>query len=196
MTNQIQAGDRVRDPLDAPDSPRRTVQRVSRDGKTVYMTDGGEMAAEECTDVLLPGESETYEPPKKTIDIGGVIVESPDIEATVKAAEATKPLDEALGKHAEVKAAERKMETDPRPVYKGWSYPQLKAAFDKVADPDDWRGPIELRCGGEAVQAIVAAIEFFTATEPEVTYNPAAKMGITPFVIRSEGYRAGPAGDR
>lgn len=131
----------------------------------------------------------------KRIDIGGVIVESPDIEATVKAAEERKPLDEVLGKHEEILEAERKMETDPKPIYQGFSYPQLKEVFDKAADPDDWRGPIELRCAGEAVTVIVAAIQFFTATEPTVEYSPAAKMGTMPFVIRSEGYRAGPAGD-
>ena len=52
-TNDIEIGDRVRDPLDGQ---WRCITRI--DGNTVYMDDGGVMSRRECTDVLLPGESE------------------------------------------------------------------------------------------------------------------------------------------
>lgn len=80
---------------------------------------------------------------------------------------------------------------DPKPVHRGYNYAQLKQAFDSVSDPQDWKGPIAAVMGGEAVNVVVAAIQFFTATEPKVSYNP--KTG--QFVVESIGYRAGPAGD-
>lgn len=78
-------------------------------------------------------------------------------------------------------------------VYKGYTREALDLAFGKVHDPDDWKAPILARVAGEDVQLTVAAIEFFTATNPQVTYNH--RGGVMPFIIESEGYRAGPAGD-
>ena len=75
-------------------------------------------------------------------------------------------------------------------TYKGFSYEVLKEAFDKVSDPDDWRGPIAARMPGEAVMAVVAAIEFFTATSPKVQLDTSSMQ----YLVTSEGYRMGPAG--
>ncbi len=81
--------------------------------------------------------------------------------------------------------------TSDEPVYRGFSYPQLKAAFDKLADPSDWRAPIYAVMPGELVSVAVAAIQFFTATEPDVQLD----MQHMKYHVQSIGYRAGPAGD-
>ena len=68
---------------------------------------------------------------------------------------------------------------------------ELGAIFAKVHDAQDWKAPIEVWCRGEAVLPICEAIRFFTATEPKVELDPARMR----YLITSEGYRAGPAGD-
>ena len=72
-----------------------------------------------------------------------------------------------------------------------YSHDTLSKAFDAVADPDDWRAPIAVWLPGEAVNLAVAAIRFFTATTPKVELD----MRRMKFLVTSEGYRAGPAGD-
>jgi len=67
----------------------------------------------------------------------------------------------------------------------------LEEAFRKVHDPDDRKAPIAVWCAGEAVLPICEAIRFFTATEPEVELDTTRMR----YLITSEGYRAGPAGD-
>jgi len=68
---------------------------------------------------------------------------------------------------------------------------QLTDAFDKIKDPTDWKNPICARVKGEAVTLIVAAIQHFTATNPTVQLN----QNTMDYIIESEGYRMGPAGD-
>jgi len=68
---------------------------------------------------------------------------------------------------------------------------ELQAAFDRVADPKDWRGPIDFQgdMTPEEAQASCEAIRFFTACEP--TLQELCAGG---YRIKAEGYRAGPAG--
>mgnify|MGYP003136989545 CR=1 FL=1 len=68
---------------------------------------------------------------------------------------------------------------------------QLTDAFDKIKDPTDWKNPICARVKGEAVTLVVAAIQHFTATNPTVQLN----QNTMDYIIESEGYRMGPAGD-
>ncbi len=67
---------------------------------------------------------------------------------------------------------------------------QLNTAFDKVADPADWRNPIYEVIDRDAVAVTVAAIQHFTAAAVEVKdleWNDE-------FMVSSVGYRMGPAG--
>ncbi len=70
----------------------------------------------------------------------------------------------------------------------------LLSAMALVENRKDPRGPISATLGLEVCEVepevIVRAVQFFTATTPIVTTN---KDGSVTF--RSEGYRAGPAGD-
>jgi len=68
---------------------------------------------------------------------------------------------------------------------------QLTDAFNKIKDPTDWKNPICARVKGEAVTLVVAAIQHFTATNPTVQLN----QNTMDYIIESEGYRMGPAGD-
>ncbi len=67
---------------------------------------------------------------------------------------------------------------------------QLNTAFDKVADPADWRNPIYEVIDRDVVAVTVAAIQHFTAAAVEVKD---LEWG-DEFMIRSAGYRMGPAG--
>jgi len=92
----------------------------------------------------------------------------------------------------------------------GFTLRELKEAFDKVADPDDWRAPIDRVVPEVDLEVTKSAIIFYTATEPMVeewtggkTYSTALSFdpGVVKLTLRgplfrveSEGYRAGPAG--
>jgi hypothetical protein len=76
-------------------------------------------------------------------------------------------------------------------VYQKYTHGELSRAFDAVKNPHDWKAEILASMPGEAVLLVVAAIEFFTATKPTVALN----MRTMRYQVRSEGYRAGPAGD-
>ena len=76
-------------------------------------------------------------------------------------------------------------------LYKGFTVADLRRVFDAACDPHDWKAPLAVRCSGEIVLATVAALEWFTATAPTVQLNPQTME----FLIESEGYRNGPAGD-
>ena len=67
----------------------------------------------------------------------------------------------------------------------------LETAFRAVCDPDDWKAPIAAWCCGEAVLPICEAIRFYTATDPKVELDTNRMR----YLVNSEGYRAGPAGD-
>ena len=73
----------------------------------------------------------------------------------------------------------------------GYSEEALKAAFDAVCNPDDWKAPIGAYVMGEDVGVTVKAIQFYTATTPAVSLNQAKMM----YLVTSPGYRNGPAGD-
>ena len=77
-------------------------------------------------------------------------------------------------------------------TFKGYPAAILRYAFGKVANPKDWKGPIMAVVEKAMVHVVAVAIEFFTATVP--TIIPADADG-TKFVVVSDGYRAGPAGD-
>lgn len=68
---------------------------------------------------------------------------------------------------------------------------ELEEAFKRVSDPKDWKGPILASCPGELVTLVVEAIKFYTATVPTVSLNTRTME----FIVSSEGYRMGPAGD-
>ena len=67
---------------------------------------------------------------------------------------------------------------------------QLQAAFDKVADPADWRNPIYEVVDRDDVHVTVCAVRHFTAAPIEVVD---LQWG-DEFMIKSPGYRLGPAG--
>lgn len=67
---------------------------------------------------------------------------------------------------------------------------QLKAAFDAVADPADWKNPIHAIVTADHLGITLDAIEFYTATQATVK---AVNPGI--YYVHSIGYHAGPAGD-
>ncbi len=74
-------------------------------------------------------------------------------------------------------------------VAAGMTHAELSAAFDTVADPSDWRAPIEAFVDAPAYARIAAAVEFFTATKLSWVMLPNGRFAVT-----SIGYRNGPAG--
>ena len=74
-------------------------------------------------------------------------------------------------------------------MFMGFSEPQLHAAFMKVAEPD-WRDPIWAVVDRDDVDVTVAAICYFTATNPVVKDLEFRDE----FSVRADGYRLGPAG--
>ena len=74
-----------------------------------------------------------------------------------------------------------------------FSQAQLDTAFTLLADPADWRGPIDALVAETGVGLAIAAIEHFTATSPNVALaqNPVDNRV---WRVTSEGYRNGPAG--
>lgn len=67
---------------------------------------------------------------------------------------------------------------------------QLDLAFKLVANPNDWKAPIDARVARDLVHEVVCAIQFYTAAPIEVlpTDHPGS------FRVVSCGYRLGPAG--
>lgn len=76
-------------------------------------------------------------------------------------------------------------------TYEGFEIDTLEKVFNRVCDEDDWRAPISAVCKGECVSVTVAAIRFYTATNPKVNLN----VETMDYLVTSEGYRLGPAGD-
>ena len=77
-----------------------------------------------------------------------------------------------------------------RTRFKGYDLDDLRKVFDLVCDPKDWRAPIAVWVPGAVVMAVVAAIEFMTATHPRVDLD----VNRMRYLVTSEGYRNGPAG--
>lgn len=67
---------------------------------------------------------------------------------------------------------------------------ELGAAFDKVADPADWRNPIYAVVDRDEVEITVRAIQLFAGGQIEVKD---LQWG-DEFMIKNAGYRMGPAG--
>ena len=73
----------------------------------------------------------------------------------------------------------------------GFTQDELKAAFDKVADPRDWKNPVNSVVPVDFLAVTMLAVEFFTATKAEIrTVFPSGDV-----LIFAKGYRSGPAGD-
>ena len=72
---------------------------------------------------------------------------------------------------------------------------QLREMFNEIADPKDWRAPIDVNLPGEKILMACAAIEYFTATEPAVDSVFDATGKVDYGFVSSIGYRMGPAGD-
>jgi len=70
-----------------------------------------------------------------------------------------------------------------------YTHKELKAAFDAVANPEDWRAEINAVVALDKVAVTIVAIEFYTATESIATLLNDGKVR-----IKSIGYRKGPAG--
>ncbi len=68
---------------------------------------------------------------------------------------------------------------------------ELRKAFDSIADADDWKNPIAAIMPGEYVSIAVASIVFYTATVPKISLD----VKTMKYLVTSDGYRAGPAGD-
>ena len=68
---------------------------------------------------------------------------------------------------------------------------RLRSVYSAVADKEDWKAPIDVVIPTKDLPITLEAIEFFTATKPEVirSKNPGVVR------VKSEGYRVGPAGD-
>lgn len=73
----------------------------------------------------------------------------------------------------------------------GYTVADLRKVFDRCKNPQDWKAAIAVQVPGELVNITIAAIQFFTATTPRVALDQRTMT----YVIESEGYRAGPAGD-
>jgi len=71
---------------------------------------------------------------------------------------------------------------------KNYTTAELKDAFDKVADPNDWKAPIYIRVWLKKLDVTIAAIKFFTGTDPKIERF----AGRDDATVTSEGYRAGP----
>ena len=72
-----------------------------------------------------------------------------------------------------------------------YTYAELRAAWDHVKNPDDWRAEVYASMPGELVNLVVEAIKFFTATIPTVKLDTRTMT----YYVSSIGYRQGPAGD-
>lgn len=75
----------------------------------------------------------------------------------------------------------------------------LKAVFDRVCDPKDWKAEIyaEIPASQTAFNLLNEAVEFFTATRLQVVgidFNRHIS-GFPVMVVKADGYRKGPAGD-
>lgn len=74
----------------------------------------------------------------------------------------------------------------------GYTQLQLRAAFDSVQAPHDWKAPIvSASCEMGDAGLVATAIEFYTATKARFDYD--ANTG--KLRVQAIGYRNGPAGD-
>lgn len=93
---------------------------------------------------------------------------------------------------ARERGADRAQQTrGPLWKWKGlYTKEELEAAFDLVADPADWRGPIHALVKLDEKELVACAIAFFTGTEATFKLLPSGLH----YAVRSVGYRNGPCG--
>jgi hypothetical protein len=102
--------------------------------------------------------------------------------------ELTAETSRALGP-AERFAAEMKRlaEAERTPVYNGHTERELRAAFDAVCDPTNWKRPWSAKVHHSAVGLVLSAVEFYHADTPNI-------LGIEPLtglvVMEGRGYQA------
>lgn len=67
----------------------------------------------------------------------------------------------------------------------------LSASFDAVANPEDWKAPINalIALDDPRLEFVLIAVRFFTATEPKIVAEGNALR------VTAKGYRMGEAGD-
>lgn len=77
----------------------------------------------------------------------------------------------------------------------GYTHGELRLAFDIVANPSDWKAPIETTIDERFLPAVTAAVHFFTSTDIVCDGRDPNHSRIQNAInIRATGYRNGPAG--
>jgi hypothetical protein len=76
--------------------------------------------------------------------------------------------------------------------YKGFNHEELKKAFEKAINPEDWRAPIHKIIRREDLEVTIAAIEYYTGCEVRVWEPPID--GSPTVKVTADGYRNGPCG--
>ena len=69
----------------------------------------------------------------------------------------------------------------------------MSKVFDRVADANDWRAPIDYIIEAELRSEVEAAVIHYTATVPTFT-DVQPHNGVRMVRVQAVGYRAGPAG--
>ena len=72
--------------------------------------------------------------------------------------------------------------------FEGYTEPELKTAFEKIHNVNDWKKPIFVRVMKKDLDVTLSAIRFYTATSPKITSTP----GRPDVYVETKGYRAGP----
>ena len=76
-------------------------------------------------------------------------------------------------------------------AFAGHTWNELNDAFKRVANPEDWRGPIRATVSYDDWRITDHAIVFFTGASPEIVKDNKDKRTVT---IKAVGYRNGPCG--
>lgn len=100
------------------------------------------------------------------------------------------------------------LQTEDNPLvlkHTGFTESQLRAAFELVQNPADWKAAIDSYVSSDELKVVAAAIEFFTGTTAKFDYIRLVtedsvtatrfKAGDHILKVRADGYRRGPAGD-
>ncbi|GEM_PF-2845850 len=112
--------------------------------------------------------------------------------------EASRRIADDLGRGVEMvmaafaKEEARALEAEANQEYRGHTIANMRKAFDLLADPDDWRAPIDAWIDHRAYGLAAAAVEFFTCTELQIIGGPQPLTGR--ILVHADGYRMGPAG--
>lgn len=75
----------------------------------------------------------------------------------------------------------------------GYRLDQLAAAFDRVRNARDWKAPIQAVIKADERPIVEKAVLWFTDTVPVFVQ---ASGEADRLLVRAEGYRLGPAGER